>query len=263
MMRRVLIVDDEPLARERLRDLLAGHGDFTVVGECDDGESAVTVASVESPDALFIDVQMPHMDGFAVAEALLDIFDPTRLPLLIFVTAHDRYALRAFEASALDYLLKPVGRARFEQTIERARRHFELRDHAPDARTASNASVTRLVRETQLVSHAERFAVRRGSVVSFLRSTEIDWIDAAGNYVRLHASGTAYMLRSAISAFAERLDPKAFLRVHRSAIVNLDRVTQVRSADHGEYVVTLSDGTRLTVSRTYSPRLRTLIREVS
>ena len=263
MTRRAIVVDDERLARERLRDLLAVHDDFTIIEECESGEAAVTVAAATLPDVLFIDVQMPGFDGFAVAEALLDIIDAGRLPLFIFVTAHDQYALRAFEASALDYLLKPVGQERFDQAVGRARRYFELRDRAAGSFVPSDDSVSHLVRETQSRHYADRFAVRRGTVVTFLRSEEVDWVDAAGNYVRLHSNGVVFMLRKTIGAFAERLNPKHFLRVHRSAIVNLDRVTKIRSADHGEYVVTLSDGARLMVSRTYSQRLRTLIREVS
>jgi two-component system, LytTR family, response regulator len=263
MIRRAVIVDDEPLARERIRHLLIGHDDFAVVAECDRGEAAVAVAAAELPDVLFIDVQIPGLDGFAVAEALVDTIDAAQLPLLIFVTAHDRYALRAFDASAVDYLLKPIGRERFDRAIARARRHLALRERASDQPGPSEHSVTELVGQVHAVGRAERLAVRHGKTFRFLQAEDIDWIDAVGNYVRLHSAGTVYMLRSPISALAERLDPKRFLRIHRSAIVNLDSVTQLRSADHGEYVVTLADGARLKVSRTFSPRLRALVRDQS
>jgi two-component system, LytTR family, response regulator len=259
-----LIVDDEPLARQRIRDLLGTHPEFAVAGECGNGEAAVAAAAAHAPDIIFLDVQMPDFDGFDVAEALLGIFDADRMPLIVFVTAHDRYALQAFEAAALDYVVKPVGRARFDRTLDRLRHVAASRRRTTGGDEQAGASDGRVGKMLEQMTSGrpamDRFAVRRGDAVVFVSADEIDWADAAENYVRLHARGTTHMLRSTMNGFMKRLDGRRFLRIHRSAIVNLARVAKVRASDHGEFIVTMSDGARLVASRTYSGRLRAELR---
>jgi two-component system LytT family response regulator len=243
--RTVLIVDDEALARDRLRDLIAEHDTMRVVGECDRGDAAVDAISTLAPDIVLLDIQMPGMDGFEVLDAVLDVVPVERMPAVIFVTAYDEYAIRAFEANALDYVQKPVARARLAQSLERAERQLDLQ---------AFRSARQMVR-----GYTTRFAVRRDDIVHFVRAETVDWIDAAGNYVRLHAGGTAYMVRSTMADIESRLDPKHFARVHRSAIVNLNRITRIEPFTHGEYVLIVADGARLRSSRAYSARLRDLI----
>jgi two-component system, LytTR family, response regulator len=248
---RVVIADDEPLARERIRTLLAPHRDLELIAECGDGEATVRVLAAERPDLLFLDVQMPELDGFGVVQA----FPPDQLPRVVFVTAYDEHAVRAFEVNAVDYLLKPVEPKRFEAALARVRER--LAQPRSDRDPALEAVLTELRRAR---GHATRLVVRDGSRVSFVRTEEIDWIDAAGNYARLHVGGATHLLREPLKVLEARLDPERFLRVHRSAIVNLERLTSVEPYFHGEYVLTLRDGTRLTSSRTHSARLRTLLR---
>ncbi len=230
MTLRAAIVDDEPLARERIRELLGAHADVEIVAECADGMAAVAEIVARTPDVVFLDIQMPELDGFGVVEALA----ATRLPEIVFVTAFDEYAVRAFEAQALDYLLKPVTAERFEAALARAR--------------------------ARLSRYTNRFVVRDGAKLVFVRAAEVDWIDAAGNYARLHAGGRPHLLRETLKSLEARLDPDEFVRVHRSAIVRLERIASLEPWFHGEYVVILADGTRLTASRSYSARLRALLR---
>ena len=250
-MIRVVIADDEPLARERIRTLLAPHTDLELVAECQDGEDAIRVLAAERPDLLFLDVQMPELDGFGVISAI----PASQRPWVVFITAYDEHAVRAFEVNAIDYLLKPVEPKRFEAAIARVRERLAQPASVRDA--ALEAVLTELRKAR---GHATRLVVRDGSKVSFVRPEEIDWIDAAGNYARLHVAGTTHLLREPLKALEARLDPERFLRVHRSAIVNLERIASVEPYFHGEYVLTLQDGTRLTSSRTHSARLRTFLR---
>lgn len=249
-MTRVVIVDDEPLARERIRTLLAPHSDVRLVAECGDGEEAVRVLLAERPDVVFLDVQMPELNGFEVLEAL----PPGERPAVIFVTAYDEHAVRAFEVNAVDYLLKPVEPRRFEAALARVRE----RRAPPGASEAGLEAVLAELRRTR--AWPSRLVVRDGSRVTFVRTEEIDWIDAAGNYARLHVGKAVHLLREPLKVLETRLDPERFLRVHRSAIVNLERVVSVEPYFHGEYTLTLRDGTRLTSSRTHSARLRALLR---
>lgn len=265
--RRVLIVDDEPLARSRLRDLLAERDDVVVVGESANGQAAVVDTARLDADILLLDVQMPAMNGFDVVDAIADTAQEFRGPIVIFVTAYDHYAVQAFDAMALDYLRKPVSRVRLDAALDRAIDQLELRERAavagnPDIAddAESRATMTALRQRTQSEAYATRFAVRRGDEVRFLKPAEIDWVDAAENYVRVHVGGAAYLLRTPIGAFETRLDPRQFMRVHRSAIVNLDRVQRIEPFTHGEFVLILTDGTRLRSSRAYSERLRRLVR---
>ena len=250
-MIRVVIADDEPLARERIRTLVAAHGDLSLVAECGDGEETLRVLLAERPEVVFLDVQMPEFNGFEVLEAL-----PAELrPSVIFITAYDEHAVRAFDVNAVDYLLKPVEVQRFEAALAKVR---ERRGQPPAASQAALEAVLAELRRAR--GHASRLVVRDGSRVTFVRTEEIDWIDAAGNYARLHVGRAVHLLREPLKVLATRLDPERFLRVHRSAIVNLERITSVEPYFHGEYTLTLKDGTRLTSSRTHSARLRSLLR---
>ena len=251
MTLRVLIVDDEPLARERIRELLRASDGIEVVGECADGESAVAAVEVQSPDLIFLDIQMPALDGFDVLEAL----GAGRLPGIIFVTAFDEYAVRAFETGALDYLLKPVTAERFQAALERASARLTHRGAADDS--ALRALLAQLQADRGYVT---RFVARDGTRITFVNVTDVDWIDAAGNYARLHAGSRIHLLRETLKSLESRLDPAEFVRVHRSAIVRLERIGSLEPYFHGEYVVTLRDGTKLTASRSYSARLRALLR---
>ena len=244
---RTLIVDDEPLARSRIRSLLANDSSVDVIGECSDGQKAVSAINDLTPDLVFLDVQMPAMDGFEVIKTI-----PTeQMPTVIFVTAYDRYALKAFEVNALDYLLKPFDRSRFQKTLERAKvmiRRMQNRD----VNDQLLSLLADLRREQEI---PERFIIKSGGRVVFLRVEEIDWMRAVGNYVRLHVGRDSHLMRETMTAMEEKLDPDRFMRIHRSTIVNLDRVKEVQPWTKGEYVVIMRDGTRLIMSRRYRERL--------
>jgi two-component system LytT family response regulator len=244
---RTLIVDDEPLARQRIRDLLERDPDVLVVAECADGDEAIAAIREQAPDVVFLDVQMPEKGGFDVVEA----FDADRLPAIVFVTAFDQYALRAFEVCAIDYLLKPFDEDRFARTLARAK---------AQARGARSDDVERrvlaLVEELRArTRHLDRLMIKSGGHLFFLKTEEVDWIEAEGNYVRLHAGEASHLLRETVAALEAQLDPARFLRIHRSTIVNLDRVREIHPLFHGEYRVVLKDGTKLTLSRGYRDRL--------
>jgi two-component system LytT family response regulator len=253
MTTRVVIVDDEPLAREKLRTLLDGRAGYELVAECGDGAAAVQTIHELEPDLVFLDVEMPGLDGFGVLEAL----ETGREPHVVFVTAYDRYALRAFEVRALDYLLKPFARARFEEALARVEERRRDRSAAPEEWTEIRALLDELRAER---GYAARLVVRTGQKITFVATADVDWIEADGNYARLHAGKRDYLLRETMKNVEARLDPRRFLRIHRSAIVNLDRIASVEPYFHGEYIVTLTDGHRITASRTHSARLRELIR---
>jgi two-component system, LytTR family, response regulator len=247
----VLIVDDEPLARAKLVDLLATEPDIEIMGECADGLSAVAALERQPPDLLLLDVQMPELDGFGVLEAVA----LERLPAVIFTTAYDQYALRAFEVHALDYLLKPFDRERFSKALQRARQHIE-RMRAGTVNQQLAALLADLKAKPKTV---ERLVIKAGGRVFFLRVDEIDWIEAAANYVRLHVGKEEHLLRETINGLAEKLDPEKFLRIHRSTIVNLERIKEMQPWFHGDYVVILQDGTQLNSSRGYREELHRLL----
>lgn len=268
---RAIIADDEPLARERLRVLLAERGGIEVVAECATGEEAVTAVERDAPDLLFLDVQMPELDGFGALEVLGETLAIQRMPHVVFVTAFDDYALRAFDVNAVDYLLKPFDRGRFETAVTRALARLDKQRRAPgnaDPHSEVRALLAQLraeresmrdaARDAPLTSPA-RFVVRTGGKLHLVRADDVDWIDAEGNYVRLHVSGKSHLVRDKMKAIEERLDPAKFMRVHRSAIVNVDRIATLEPYFHGEYVVTMRDGARVTSSRTHSARLRKLL----
>lgn len=244
---RVLIVDDELLARERVRDLLARHGDIQIVGECANGYEAAAILECARTDLMFLDVQMPEADGFAAIESVR----PDRLPYVIFITAFDQYAVRAFEINALDYLLKPFDRERFDHALERARGAINMRKD--ESLRHKIIQVLECVKPPN--AHIERLIVKNNGHIAFVKTEEIDWIESEGNYVRLHTGKESHLLRETITALENCLDPKRFLRVHRSTIVNVDRVKELQSWFHGEYKIIMRDGAELMLSRNYRDRL--------
>jgi two-component system LytT family response regulator len=245
---RTLIVDDEPLARRRLRTLLEGEPDVELVGECADGDEAVAAVRERQPDLVFLDVQMPGRNGFGVLEALA----PYAPPAVVFVTAHDRYALKAFDVHALDYLLKPFDRPRFRKALERARAQLR-REPGPGVNERLLALLAD-VREAR--PPLERLVVKSAGRVSFVRTDEIDWIEAAGNYLRLHVGGDTPLLRETMNSLEARLDGRRFVRIHRSTIVNIERIRELQPSFHGDYAVRLRDGTELTLSRGYRDKVQ-------
>jgi two-component system LytT family response regulator len=245
---RVLVADDEPLARERLRTLLSGEDWLELVAECHDGMQAIEAIPRLQPDLVFLDVQMPGATGFDVISRV----GPARMPLVVFVTAFDRYALRAFDVHALDYLLKPFDRERFQQAIARARQQLERRSSGDFERR-----LLELVQDLKpATNRMERFVIKAGGRVFFVRADEIDWIEAAGNYVKLHVGTDAHLFRETMNALEAQLDPDVFFRIHRSHIVNIERVKELQPWFNGEYVVFLRSGTRLTLSRGYREKLQ-------
>jgi two-component system LytT family response regulator len=245
---RTLVVDDEPLARERLASLLQPLEDVELVGQCRDGEQAVAAIQELAPDLVFLDIQMPGIDGFDVIEAV----GAEHMPLVIFVTAYDQYALRAFQVRALDYLLKPFDRDRFTEALQRARRQLE-RLETGDIGRRLLALVGDLRRDRP---RTDRLVVKSGGRLFFLRADEIDWVEAAGNYVRLHVGSTSHLLRETMTAMEARLDPEKFFRIHRCRIVNMDRIQELQPWLNGEYAVVLRTGARLTLSRGYREKLQ-------
>jgi two-component system LytT family response regulator len=245
---KTLIVDDEPLARERLANLLAPLEDIEIVGQCRDGEEAVTAIHDATPDLVFLDIQMPHMSGFDVIDAV----GAEAMPLVIFVTAYDQHALRAFQVRALDYLLKPFDRDRFTEALQRARKQLD-REETGDIGRRLLALVKDLRRDQP---RSDRLVVKSGGRLFFLRADEIDWVEAAGNYVRLHVGSASHLLRETMTSIESRLDPEKFFRIHRCRIVNMDRIQELQPWLNGEYAVVLRTGERLTLSRGYREKLQ-------
>jgi len=240
-MLRAFIVDDEPSARDRLRDLLAAQRDVEIAGESEDVPGALAKIRESPPDVVFLDIQMPGADGFQLIEAV----GARAMPAVVFVTAHEEHALRAFDVDAVDYLLKPFDADRFGTALARVREEVEVRQ---------------LRRAGERKKPLERLPLRSAGRVTFLRIDAIDWIDAAHNYVRIHGiDGHTHLVRGAISDLETRLDPERFVRIHRSTIVNVDRVRELELTTHGSYVAILEGGQRLAVSRSFRDRLPTLL----
>ena len=248
MTLRVVVVDDEDLPRQRVRDLVNGHASLTLAGEAADGAQALDVIVAERPDLVFLDIQMPELDGFQVVAAFDDV-----APAIVFVTAYDHYAIRAFEIDAVDYLLKPITQERFDAAVERVLGRVEQRDTVQQVRALAEQMNERR-------GYATRFVARRGGRHYFVRVNDIDWLESNGNYVRLHTGETSHLIREPMKGVETRLDPRQFVRVHRSIMVAIDRIQSIESGEHGEYVLMLPGGRRLVSSRTFSERVRRLLR---
>ena len=254
---RVAVVDDERLARERIRRRLAAEPDFDLVLTCATGDKAVSGIVAERPDVVFLDVQMPGRDGLAVAAALLEQLPAHELPLIVFVTAHDEHAVSAFEAEAVDYLVKPFEDERFSATLERVRRRAAQRRLATAAdhlRALLDETRTRPFAEDGATPEAvtgplDRIVLRRGARVVLARADAVDWVEAESVYARLHIGPSMHLIRMAMHEMEARLDAERFVRIHRSTIVNLDRVRELREVHRGEFEVLLHDGSRHPLSR--------------
>ncbi len=244
---RALIVEDEPLARERIRTLLANEPDVELLGEEADGRSAVEAIRAGKPDLVFLDVNIPELNGFGV----IDEIGVERMPAVVFVTAYDQFAVKAFDTHAVDYILKPFDEERFRVALGRAREALRHRDSGElDDRLKD------LLQEVRRPRHVERLAVKSGGKILFIRTEDIDWIGAEGNYARLHIGNRSHLLRETMSALESKLDPERFLRIHRSTIVGTDAIVELEPLFQGDYVVILRDGTRLTSSRGYRSNLQ-------
>jgi two-component system, LytTR family, response regulator len=250
MTLRVVVVDDEELPRRRVRDLVSQHPELSLVAEATDGAEALDVIVEHRPDLVFLDIQMPELDGLQVAASLHD--EP--MPAIVFVTAYDEYAIRAFEVDAIDYLLKPVTEERFAAAVTRVRGRIG-HDEATRA-----APIRELAEKLRHEGFASRFVARRGAKHYFVRVSDIDWIEAVGNYVRLQTGETSHLIRETMKGVEARLDPAQFVRIHRSAVVAIDRIRSIEARDQGEYLVTMQTGAKLVSSRSYSERVRALLR---
>jgi two-component system LytT family response regulator len=245
---RTLIVDDEPLAREWVRNGLQDEADLEIIGECGNGFEAVKAISDSKPDLVLLDVQMPGLDGFGVLASL----DAADLPAVIFITAFDRYALKAFEAHAVDYLMKPFSSERLHEAVDRARGEID-RSSSKELRVALHALLGDIQRER---TYPEWLLIKKDERSVFLRVADIDWIESSRNNVRLHVGKDVSVFHETTTGIEARLDPKHFFRIHRSTIVNIDRIREMHPWFNGDYAVTLKDGTRLTLSSTYRERLK-------
>lgn len=248
---RTLIVDDEPLARERLATFLQASPDIELIGECGDGRQAVETIRSAAPDLVFLDIQMPEIDGFGVVEAL----QGDAVPVIVFVTAYDRYALKAFEVHAVDYLLKPFDRERFEIALGRA--VDRVRARQGDGIQEQLASLLADLRPKNRAP--DRLVIKSEGRVLFLRMEEIDWVEASDNYVNLHVGTESHLLRETMGSLESRLPTDRFLRISRSTMVNIERIKELQPMFHGEYTVILRNGTRLTLSRGYRDKLQPLL----
>ena len=265
---KTLVVDDEPLARRNLRVLLEADPEVELVGEASGGAEALALISEHSPDLVFLDVQMPELDGFGVLERL----EAEKLPVVIFVTAFDKYALKAFDFHALDYLLKPFDDSRFEKALARAKQQLAQRELKDLSRRLisllEDRGGPRAVEEAAAppdspdrpARYQTRFLIKSAGRVSFIRAEEIDWIEAEDYYVKLHVKGRGHLLRETMNDIEARLDPEVFVRIHRSSIVNLERVRELQQLFGGDYSVVLHDGTQLKLSRARRERLESLLK---
>lgn len=252
MRLRVVVVDDEQLPRQRVADLVRADQRLTLVGQAEHGAAALDVIVELKPDLVFLDIQMPELDGFQVISAL----DDDALPAVVFVTAYDEYAIRAFEVDAIDYLLKPVTAERFAAAVERVVGRIDRRDESYDNPVRALASRA----DEQRAAPATRFVARRGSKHYFVKVAEIDWIEAVGNYVRLQTGDKSHLIRETMKGVEATLDPGEFVRIHRSALVAVDRIRSIEAREAGEYFITMQSGAKLVSSRGYSDRVRRLLR---
>jgi len=246
---RALIVDDEKPARRRLAELLGREPDIEVTGEARDGREAVDLVRAQSPDLMFLDIQMPDLDGFGVLSSL----EPEQQPVTVFVTAYDRYAIQAFEAHAIDYLLKPFSDQRFEGALRRACQFLRSRT-AGEAQHAAVAAPLEERGSEPRSGFIDRFVLKAAGRVTFLGVDDVDWIEASGVYVNLHAGTRSHLYRSSLAHLLQRLDPRRFVRVHRSLAVNTERIRELQPRSHGDYTVILKNGTELVMSRGFRPQ---------
>lgn len=251
---RTLIVDDEELARERLRSLLTRESRIEIIGEAGDGKAAVAAIEKLKPDLVFLDVQMPELTGFEVLEAL----DEETRPNVVFCTAHDKFALKAFDVHAVDYLLKPFDRERFQTALHRAIAKVELQKAGKQ-----DGGLTAVLKEVKPSAPVERLLVKAGGRVLLIKVDDIDYVEAADNYVTLRVGKESHMMRETMAALEGRLPPDKFMRISRSAIVNVERIQELQPMFHGEYIVLLKNGTKLTLSRSYRDKLDRLLGSAS
>lgn len=248
---RVLIVDDEPLARKRLRELLKDDHEIAIIGECANGAETISATRELAPDLIFLDVQMPGIDGLAVSET----FDGKQSPLVIFVTAFEQYAVRAFDVEAVDYLLKPFDRARFTQAMQRAKER--LREKRRDD---VNRQILGLLSEIKdKPQYLDRLVIKNNDRVFVLKTDEIDWIEAEGNYVRVHFGKQSSLVRETLTRLAAQLDPRKFPRIHRSRLVNIDRIQELQPWSRRDWRIILRNGAELRLSRNYRDQLHHLL----
>lgn len=251
MLIRALIVDDEVLSRRGVRTLLGEDGAFTVVGESRNGREAIAAIASLSPDVVFLDVQMPGLDGFGVIEKV----GVSNMPLVVFVTAHDEHALRAFEVQAIDYLVKPFDRERFTMTTARVKKYLTNRSRDDEQARLAGLLAKVAAREP---AYAERFLVKRDGSMVVVRAADVEWVEADGNYVRLHTAGSSHMLTETMQRIEDQLDPRIFARVHRSAIVRLDAIREIQPWFNGGLVLLLRTGAKVQVSRIQRDRVLAL-----
>ena len=253
---KTLVVDDEKPARVRLLELLQRHPDVDVVGTASNGHEALQVLRRVSPQLLFLDVQMPQLDGFDVLRRLT----PEELPITIMVTAYDKYAVQAFDAHAIDYLLKPFSDERFEHALARARKYLDSAEGRGLADQLSAATEERHSVDARS-GYLERLVLKSHGCITFLDVNEVDWVEAAGVYLYLHAGAKRHLYRSSVTQLLQRLDPHRFVRIHRSAAVNTARIRELRAMSHGDFTLILKDGTELTLSRGYRPQIEGWLRQ--
>ncbi len=246
---KVLIVDDEPLAIKRMNTLLNERDDIEIVGECANGHQAIKAIQEQKPDLVFLDIQMPEIDGFGVIESTLQ----GHCPAVVFVTAFNEHAVRAFDVNAVDYLLKPFDSERLNKAIDRAKKLISVSTSERDDIQQKMLSALEQYRQRDFV---DRLAVKVDTRIIFLEVSRIQWIEAAGKHVRLHTADETYLLRESMQMLEQRLDPNSFVRIHRSTIVKLDEIESFEPLFHGEYTVTLKNGQQLTLSRSYRAKLR-------
>ncbi|MFL6247372.1 MAG: LytR/AlgR family response regulator transcription factor [Thermoanaerobaculia bacterium] len=249
---RTLIVDDERLARQKVRTLLAADDDIEIVGECANGAEAIAAVRKHKPDLVLLDVEMPGANGFEVLQRLRG----ERLPMVVFITAHDEYAVRAFEVEAVDYVMKPFDRRRFGDALRRAKRQIGEQDQDAEARIIR--LLERVIKGGRDLKMLDHFVVKARDRTFLVGVTDIDWIEAEGKYVRLHAAGASHLVRESIGDVEERLDARKFLRIHRATIINVKRIHEMHRGFGGGVFVVLRDGTKLTMSRRYRARIREL-----
>lgn len=248
---RVLIVDDEPLARDRIREMLSSDCEIQIIGEARNGREAIEAITADAPDIVFLDVQMSDMDGFEVLKALR--VEP--MPMIIFVTAYDQHAVRAFDVHAIDYLMKPFDRKRFAKALDHAKEQIKR------PTTGDGGRILRLLEELKAgARYLERFAIKTGEKILFVRAEDVDSIEAEGNYVRLNLADSSHLLRETINSIESQIDPRTFVRIHRSTIVNMNRVKELQTWARGEYRVVLHNGASHTLSRGYREHFNKFLR---